>query len=192
MCKVRVHEEEARLYQGVFMDVSTALQRLGSELSQDTLQGKWSDRRPLNIPGPFYCGDVDNSGPGPAEAPNNVLIDAEGFPFIFRQPTSMFELRQVLLAAQHDPFRAYAADGDQHWSPNLIREWWQQRHEIAALIASWRSEDLQLGDHVYPFEAALDRWMEYLDTEAEQYLRIYAFFLEAGRLPQSEESLPSI
>ena len=81
------------------MDVSRALQGVGERHGQGDLRGDWADKYLLNTPGPFYSGDVDNSGPGPAQAPNNVFIDEEGFPFLFRQPTNMFELRQVLLAA---------------------------------------------------------------------------------------------
>jgi hypothetical protein len=180
------------MYYEIFMDISSALVRLGMRHGQGVLQGNWDQRGQLNIPGPLYCADVDNSGPGPAEAPNNVFIDNRGFPFIFRQPTNAFGLRQVMLAADNDPFSAYSADGDQHWNRSEIREWWGQRHDLEAQIATLRTVYLDSSREVYGYLAALDRWQAYLEDGMELYLRVYAFFLEEGRVPQDSDSLPSL
>lgn len=51
------------------MDVTTVLHALGERHGPGELLGKWEDKKPFNVPGPLYTGDVDNSGPGPNEAP---------------------------------------------------------------------------------------------------------------------------
>lgn len=172
------------------MDVTAELSRLGIRHGQGDLSASWAERRPLNTPGPLYSGDADNSGPGPAEAPNDVFVDEEGFPFVFRQPTITFELRQVLVAAHNDPFRGYGADGDRHWNYSLVREWWQSRHDIDAKITDWRARHLQAARTSVWYLAGLDRWHDYLRNGLAQYLRIYTFFLEEGRVPEPGESLP--
>ena len=87
--------------------------------------GNFDERNPFNIPGPFYGAETDTSATGPNEAPHNVMLDEDGQEFVFRQPTTAAELRQVIGAALCDPFLGYAADGDDHWNVRLIREWWQ-------------------------------------------------------------------
>jgi len=92
-------------------EVAAALAQLGARQGEGDSHGRWDDTRPWNTPGPLYCGDVDNSGPGTYEAPNINFIDEEGFPVTFRQLANWFELEQVLLAANHDPFSGYGVDG---------------------------------------------------------------------------------
>lgn len=180
------------MIQDGFLDVSSILLQHGVHHGVSYLQGSWARRRRLNIPGPLYCADVDNSGPGPAEAPNNVLIDEQGYPFVFRQPVNLFELRQVLLAAENDPFMNYGADGDQHWNRSSICDWWKQHRDFEALASAQRDEHLTSG-HIVPwYLMALDRWRDYLQDGAEFYLRIYAFFLEEGRIPRSDDNLPEL
>lgn len=176
-----------------FWDVAADLAQLGVRHGAVDILGRWQDKGPLNTPGPLYCGDVDNSGPGPYEAPNNIFVDDGRFPFIIRQPANRFELRQVLLAASGDPFSGYGADGNLHWSLIGIRDWWRGRHELHALIAEWRINLLDgAGDAGYWYRAAADRWLEYLQDGMESYLRRYGFFLEEGRLPKHGAVLPDI
>ena len=182
------------MYHEIFMDIAAALPQLGAYHGQGNLLGQWEQKRPWNVPGPLYTGDVDNSGPGPYEAPNNIFIDADDFPFIFRQPVNLFELRQVLLAADHDPFRAYGADGNDHWDLASIRAWWRGRHTIDPSMAARerRVAELESGHDSTEYLVAIDRWQEYLRYETEQYLRVYAFFLEEGRVPGTEDHLPEL
>jgi hypothetical protein len=180
------------LYQELFMDVAAALPPLGAHHGQGDLLGRWDQKQPWNVPGPLYTGEVDNSGPGPYEAPNNIFVDAEGFPLIFRQPVNLFEVRQVLLAANHDPFRSYGADGNDHWDLTSIRAWWHGREVIDTSIAARQAEELASGHIVPEYLTALDRWREYLQHETELYLRVYAFFLEEGRVPGTEDTLPNL
>lgn len=180
------------LYQELFMDIAAALPQFGAHHGQGDLLGQWDHKLPWNVPGPLYTGDVDNSGPGPYEAPNNIFIDAEGFPFIFRQPVNTFELRQVLLAADRDPFRSYGADGNDHWDLASIRAWWRGRQVIDTSMAARKVAQLASGHYSTTYLTALDRWHEYLRDETELYLRVYAFFLEEGRVPGTEDHLPDL
>ncbi|HEV8190435.1 MAG TPA: hypothetical protein VGP82_02975 [Ktedonobacterales bacterium] len=180
------------------LDVLPALRALGEQHGQGVLLGHWEHKKPFNTPGPLYTGEVDNSGPGPNEAPNNIFADAEGFPFLFRQPESHFELRQVLLAADDDPFNGYGADGDEHWTLEGIRAWWRTRAEMDLLIASL-ARQVQVthssAASAFSYLAALHRWRDYLHdrvTGMEPYLREYAFFLDEGRIPGPEDRLPDL
>jgi hypothetical protein len=176
-----------------FWDIAAVLAQLGLGHGEGDFLGRWDDKRPLNTPGPLYCGNADNSGPGPYEAPNNIFVDDRGYPFILRQPANRFELRQILLAATNDPFSGYGADGNRHWSLVSIRGWWRGRHNLNALIAAWQINPLdRAGDDGYWFRAATDRWLQYLDDGMESYLRRYAFFLEEGRLPAHGDALPDV
>jgi hypothetical protein len=38
----------------------------------------------------------------------------------------------------------------------------------------------------------LEEWERYLTTEAENYLRVYAFFVEEGRIPTEADLLPEM
>ena len=174
-------------------DLTAALAQLGARQGEGDFLWRWEDKGPLNTPGPLYCGDVDNSGPGPYEAPNNIFIDEDGFPFLFRQPVNWFELDQVLLAANHDPFSGYGADGKRHWSLASIREWWRGNHDLRALIVE-RSINGPHGpiEYAYSYRAGAYRWRTYLQDGMESYLRQYAFFLEERRLPAQGEILPDI
>ena len=182
------------MYQEIFMDIALALTRLAAQHGQGVLLGQWEHKKPWNVPGPLYTGDVDNSGLGPYEAPNNIFVDAEGFPFIFRQPVNLFELRQVLHAADNDPFTSYGADGNDHWDLTSIRAWWRGRHTIDTSMAARtrRAEQLEAGFLRTEYLTAIERWWEYLQHETELYLRVYAFFLEERRVPGAEDHLPSL
>jgi len=179
-------------YSGIFMDVTAALTEAGLRHGQEPFTGEWPDNKWLNTPGPIYCGMTDNCYTGPLAAPNNIHVDAEGYEVIFRQPVNLYELRQVIEAADLDPWGGYGADGDQHWSYASIREWWARRYELQAELERlyklrWALED---GDPAY--FAGLRRWQAYINDGMHEYLRVYAFFLEEGRIPTEEDRLPEL
>jgi hypothetical protein len=180
-------------YKDIFWEMSSVLSELGVRHGEDDFQGVWTEKMPWNTPGPFYAAGVDNSGPGPAEAPNNVYVDEKGFPFVFRQPINWFQLRQVLEAANHDPFAGYGVDGNQHWTYTSIRAWWQERQAMETSITTTRNRMLRGMDPSSPwYWAPIERWSEYLQTGLEAYLRVYAYFQEEGRIPTSEDHLPRL
>jgi hypothetical protein len=173
-----------------FFDVTAALAAWPDRAAVQQFQGKWTDKHWMNTPGPIYCGDCDNSGTGPPQAPNNVQVDSDGFQVIFRQPANFYELRQVLNAASHDPFGAYATDGDAHWSYPALHAWWREKrpaieHEIE------RMRQWLIIDHP---DAAIgvERWLDYYRYGLREYLQSYAFFLETGRAPSARDTLPEV
>jgi len=90
----------------------------------DDLCGKWEDRHPLNVPGPFYGAETDTCCDGPAYAPKSLLHDESGAGFVWRQPRDEAETIALMAGASSDPFCGYAWDGDAHWTPALVRAWW--------------------------------------------------------------------
>lgn len=148
---------------------------------QRIFNGKFEERNPFNIPGPFYGAQTDTCETGPLEAPENVMLDGNGQEFVFRQPTTTEELRHVIGAARCDPLSGFGADGDQHWSLRLIREWWRGMNSRMAQIA-------KLG----VTNKGTDQWLSYSTSQAESYLRCYAFFVVNRRLPAPTDLLPDV
>ena len=172
-----------------FFDVSAALTIWDDTPALTYFDGKWSDKHWMNTPGPIYCGDTDNCGTGPIEAPNNVQLDSRGYQVVFRQPVNRYELRQVLQAVEHDPFHGYGRDGDAHWSYPTIQTWWSDvRPEIEQEVARERKSRLYRG----ATEDGLTRWLDYIRHSLHEYLRAYAFYLEEGRVPVEDDELPTL
>lgn len=152
-----------------------------TDLGGDFFQPAFGKRNPLNLPGPFYGAETDTCETGPAEAPNNVLMDRQGQEFIFKQPANEDELRDIISAALCEYFCGYGADGNDHWTISLIREWWRNRHDLLARAGevSGSPEGILL-------------WQRVLSGEGEDYLRAYAFLVEEGRVPKSTDALPEL
>lgn len=139
----------------------------------------FSEKNLLNIPGPIFGAETDTCTTGPAEAPRNVLLDQNGQEFVFKQPSNALEFRDVVSAALCECFQGYGANGDVHWRLSSIREWWQGRNEMGECI------DERFGE-----PASILQWRQGLAGAFEPYLRVYAFFVENGRVPSDGETLP--
>ncbi len=176
-----------------FTDVAAALREMGVRHGEGVFLGQWADRHRLNTPGPLYGAETDNCGTGPLAAPNNIHRDGEGFEFIFRQPVNRYEVRQVLLAAEWDPFNGYGADGNEHWTYDAIKECWRGRPEMEAELAQEYQKQLALGEQKdYAYLVGLERWRDYINDGMEAYLRAYAFLLLEGRPPTADDRLPDV
>ncbi|MFG2840974.1 hypothetical protein ACGFYE_38990 [Streptomyces zaomyceticus] len=82
----------------------------------------------MGFPGPFHGADTDNCGTGRIHAPGLVLCEAEHVTeYVYRQPRTTEELRQLVDAAETEAFCRYGCDGDTHWTPEAVREWWRDR-----------------------------------------------------------------
>jgi hypothetical protein len=127
-------------------------------------------------------------------APGHVVYEDEfGSEIVYRQPRSASEVHLVLTAAWNDPFRAYAADGDEHWTLNLVREWWAGRDRLTAWIDDlqrrWSySERVDERDNA----AGLRDFVGYLANGLEADLRDYGFWLDNGRQPLPHDTLPHL
>ncbi len=152
-----------------------------SALAGQFFQPAFAKRNPLNIPGPFYGAETDTCETGTAEAPHNVLLDRSGQEFVFSQPTGEEELRDIISAAICECFVGYGADGDDHWTLALIRQWWRSRLDLLTRSSQARG-----------LPESKRRWEGILSGEGEAYLRSYAFFVENRRLPTETDTLPEI
>ena len=91
------------------------------------------ERNWLNVPGSVFGAETDTCTTGPHEAPQNVLLDCNGQEFLFRQPSTPSQLRDVISAAICECFEGYGATGDLHWRLGLIREWWSTRADMLGI-----------------------------------------------------------
>nr|WP_119611597.1 ferredoxin [Streptomyces acidiscabies] len=157
-------------------------------------RGQWPDRKWLNVPGPFYGADTDNCGTGRLHAPGHVLYEAEHFTeYVYRQPRTPEELRRLVTGAENDPFAGYGCDGDEHWTPAAVREWWAERGRVREYLArhgdAWEADDERAGQGV---AAAVREYAAYLDGELALDLRLYLFRLDERRAPGSTKRLPEL
>lgn len=170
-------------------DASTTLESLGYHHGNRPFLGTWEEIHWMSTPGPIYCGQTDNCGTGPVAAPQHVEVDRDGFEVIYRQPANLFELQQLVGAADTDPFHGYGIDGNLHWSYAMLKTWWAEprrkiEQEVRSLIEARRENRYELD--------GLTRWLDYLQHDLYQYLQTYAFFLDTGRFPQANERLPTL
>ena len=147
----------------------------------DFFMGRFCQRNSFNIPGPFYGAMTDTCATGPHEAPNNVLLDGRGQEFVFKRSANIEELRNLIGAALCEPFSGYGAVGNDHWTLPLIRDWWRGRTGFLA-----RRHELEATNR------STAPWESFLTGQAENYLRVYAFFVEEGRLPKGSDRLPDV
>ena len=221
----------------IFMDVAAALAELGEHHGKPTFTGRWSEKHWMNTPGPIYCGQSDNCGTGPAEAPDNVHGDAEGHEVIYRQPVNLLELEQVINAANCDPWGGYGADGNLHWTYETIKQWWAGRGTLIAEVTRLHQEanqsyqiwlnktlfgvDFRLVDlqvytkmlewpefadvedprivymdcerrRLHSDTSSYNRWKNFIQQDMLQYLQLYMFFLDHGRIAGEDDILPHL
>ncbi len=176
---------------GKFMDVSRALAMVNMSQGNAPFLGSWNNRNRMNTPGTLYCAIGDNCGSGPLIAPNNIATDEDGYDIVFRQPVNNYELGQVLEAADTEPFQSYGMDGDVHWSYTSIREWWRSREEIEAVVQKlyMKQVNLKEGKNYHEF-SMLSRWLSYYKEGLHEYLQVYSFYVEEGRIPTNGDQLP--
>lgn len=160
---------------------------------QNYLLGTWDERNWLNVPGPFYTAGTDTCWVGREVAQHHILYDDSHQEFVYRQPRTPREVRDVLSAAHSDPLSAYAWDGDQHWTVASVREWWRNRGRVhewidrqsAVRAASSRADEREVATGLADFRT-------YLDGELAQHLRGYLFWLSEHRVPPENERLPEL
>ncbi len=174
----------------------------GTWLPSPDFRGSWWNRRPNagpNATGATCRGRSTRPGPTPAGwgrliAPAHVLYDDEwGAEFVYRQPGDPEQALVLLGAVAQDPMAGYACDGDEHWTPDLVRHWWAERGRVrewaAALDRAWsvssREEEREAagGGRAY---------VAYIDAGLEEYLRHYLFWLSEGRPADSGATLPHL
>ncbi|MEU4730354.1 ferredoxin [Streptomyces sp. NPDC023588] len=162
-----------------------------------TFTGKWAERNWRNVPGPFYGADTDCMEMGRCEAPHHVAYDGE-HEFVFRQPGNAAETRRLVAAAELELYSGYAMDGDEHWTPEAVRDWWRNRGRVrdwaVAAAAEWAGydEDPRYAAHHHEAAQGHRDFVAHIDGGLEAYLRGYVFWLEQRREPARGEALPDL
>ncbi|MFJ8015566.1 ferredoxin [Streptomyces sp. NPDC096339] len=162
--------------------------------------GRWEDRLWLNVPGPVYGGETDNCGTGRLQAPRHVLYGGDYFgEYVYRQPKSPDEVQDVLMAIEEEPFGGYNCDGDQRWTPQLVREWWRDRGRVLEYLVDqaheWGRFDAWMPSQcvvegVRDFAAYIEGGADAGSLEAD--LRVYLYWLEERRSPAPGDVLPDL
>ncbi|MEV7174936.1 ferredoxin [Streptomyces sp. NPDC093224] len=162
--------------------------------SWDTWPDAWQERNWRNVPGPFYGAATDTCWVGRGVAPDHILYDDEyGLEFVYRQPRTPEETYRVMAAAWQDPMAGFACDGDERWTPELVREWWRDRGRVrewaAALERNW-----SVSDREAEREAACGAraYVAYIDDGLAEHLRGYLFWLTEHRTPAPGAPLPNL
>ena len=156
---------------------------------------KWAEKHWLNVPGPFYTGQTDNCWTGRLSAPRNILYGGEYYnEFVYRQPKTPAEVKDVLEAAEADPFVGYACDGDDRWTPEAVRAWWRSRslveEHLAVLLTEFSAPDAK-PDEREAAEGVRD-FIAYLADGLGDDLRVYLARLERGHYPGNGDRLPEL
>ena len=171
-----------------------AVQPFIESVDSSVFPAKWDDKRWPNTPGPIYGANTDSCGTGPIRAPYNSGLDHEDFEYIFKQPSNVEELRDVVTAAKVNVLSGYGCDGDSHWTLSLIQEWWARRQELLQLCLRSKYLSVELAassDGVMRVYRRNARYrLQYVRTELADYLGAYSFFIEEGRLPNESDTMP--
>ncbi len=113
--------------------------------------------------------------------------------YVYRQPRTPAETAQLVEAAECDPFLGYGCDGDAHWTPRAVREWWRDRGRIVQYLSDgmseWDDSDARAGQGV---AAAVQDYESYMTGSLATDLRIYLYWLEEGRSPGHGDRLPEL
>jgi hypothetical protein len=166
------------------------------DVREQTFGGKWEERNWRNVPGPLYGAMTDNCWVGRLRAPRHILYgddDAYEQEFLYRQPTNLADLRCVLMGMSEDPWVGWACDGDSHWTPALVREWWRDRPRLLAWITE-KHKEWSESTEGQEREAAtgLTDYRAYIEGDLAEHLRCYSYFLDQGVSPRPGDRLPSL
>ncbi|MFI5530765.1 ferredoxin [Kitasatospora sp. NPDC051853] len=147
---------------------------------------RWEQRHPFNVPGPFYTGETF-CGVG-SQVPEHILLTDGDTEFVYRQPDSPARLSDFLEAPEGDGAGGYAWDGDEHWTPELVRAWWRDRGQVREWLLGELAEPRGISE-----EWELRQFLADLDGGAlEAYLRGYLYWLTEGREPALGVELPPL
>jgi hypothetical protein len=166
----------------LFLRKKVLLFREPGDTNKDFLDhDHWAKKHLCNFPGPFYAGESDTCDTGPTWAPANVARDAHGCEYIFKQPTSYYELLCVLNTAAIEVFDSYSANGNEYWTYVACKEWWRNRDGLRRYLTREKVIHMNAGQ--------AQRYLDYLTDGAELDLRRYCYFLEQGIYPPNEQTL---
>ncbi len=168
------------------------------ELNRDDFSGTWSEKYWKNIPGPFFGTNVNMmSLMASSDAPGHLIHDAK-CEFYWKPPCTEEEYADCITAMWCDEIDSYGVDGNDHWSPQLVAEWWDRRGELI----DWAKDRYRCtSEDARTFwtdkggmtdRQVLSQYIDSIENEAEDYLRSYIFLLLEGRPARIGDSLPRI
>ncbi|MFJ8745823.1 ferredoxin [Embleya sp. NPDC127516] len=139
-------------------------------------------------------GETDTCWTGRLSAPDHVLHGGEYFTeYLYRQPRSAAETALLVEAAECEVFGAYGCDGDTHWTPAAVRDWWRDRGRITRYLAQehhdWADDPEAVRQGV---RAGIRDFASYIDGELAIDLRVYMYWLEERRSPEPGNRLPDL
>ncbi|MFE2550029.1 ferredoxin [Streptomyces sp. NPDC059355] len=164
------------------------------DVSWDTSHDVWGERNWRNVPGPFYGAATDTCRVGRGVAPGHVLYDDEyGQEFVYRQPRTPEETYRVMAAAWQDLMAGFQRDGDEHWTPELVREWWRDRGRVREWAVGLDRE-WSVSERAEEREAAggARAYVAHIDGDLGDRLRGYLFWLQEARPARPGEGLPGL
>lgn len=144
----------------------------------------WDKKHPFNFPGTFYTGESDTCGTGETEAPFNVLFDTNSMEYVFRQPKNYTELLCVIDAGAVEVWESYSCNGNSHWTYRECKNWWAGRDNLILQLSDTELSNINRGREQH--------YINYLNSNAENDLRRYCFFLENNFYPRKGEALPGL
>ncbi len=168
------------------------------EIEVDRFAVRWKEKYWKNTPGPFYS-TISNmmSLLASSDAPSHLFYD-ERCEFVWRPPCTENEYVDCITAMWCDEADSYGIDGNEHWTPPLVAEWWERRGELIDWAqglqtsvsenerTSWDpSVDISL-------RSMLTQYIDFIENESEEYLRSYVFLLLEGRPARDGDRLPII
>lgn len=162
-----------------------------------TFQGRWTDRYFKNIPGPLYSTSDNLMELMSSFLDRKHIIYDDVCEFVWRQPEDGHAAKETLIAMGHDCAGSFQVDGNHYWTPALVKDWWAERHALV----EWANRITNNSDEgagfkwegYYSFAYTLKlSYLQYLNTDAEQYLRKYLFLLLNDRPWDGHGSLPDL
>ncbi len=161
-------------------------------------QGSWDRKYWKNIPGPYYSTTENMMSLLASNGSTEYLLYDDQCEFVWRQPTTPNTYSRCLRAMWCDEVGSYAVDGNEHWTADLIRGWWQRRPELLAWATAHQKRPRD-DPHAFMqgYDDATDRillnkYIRYLQEDSEEYLRSYVFLLLEGRAAKPGDFLPGL
>lgn len=147
--------------------------------------GKFKEIHWLNTPGPIYTTFTDNCRTGQVEAKNNVREDDNGHEVIFKQPYTLQELKETLIAAAVDPFEEYYFDGNRFWNKANIIDWWQDSEQRINYITDIYNSEINKISHPDTKAALTDTEINWYHLEGKlsavpEYYKYWLDFYQYG------------
>ncbi|MFD9455022.1 ferredoxin [Streptomyces sp. NPDC059985] len=155
----------------------------------------WAERDWRSVPGPLYAANTDTCRTGRLCAPALVTYEDEyGQEFVYRQARTPEEALAFVCAAECEVFGGYGGDGDLHWTPELVRAWWQDRGRVRewAVAVGWGTWVSGMPEDREGEAAGARAYVAHIDGDLAPYLRGYLFRLQEGRPARVGEALPGL